>query len=149
MDYYFKVLTNFSFRGRARRSEYWWFAVVNAMAGFALRMLGVYFGLMLNVTDDGAIAINHDATPDSVSIPALVYALLTIIQGIAVIVRRLHDRGISGWWIFTTLPVVIIAGLAHMPWLVYVFCFAALVIVILPGTQGPNKYGEDPKAPTY
>ena len=57
-----------------------------------------------------------------------------IIPAIAVGVRRLHDLDKSGWWYL--LGLVPLLGLILLYW----FC--------LPGTPGPNQYGEDPLQPT-
>jgi uncharacterized membrane protein YhaH (DUF805 family) len=47
-------------------------------------------------------------------------------------VRRLHDTDRSGWWILIAL-IPIIGGI----WL--------LVLMILEGTAGENKFGPSPK----
>ncbi|MGK6322384.1 DUF805 domain-containing protein [Sphingomonas sp. DT-51] len=46
---------------------------------------------------------------------------------VAVHVRRLHDTGRSGWW------VLLLGGAP---------------LLLLPGTLGRNRYGEDPRGPT-
>ena len=66
-----------TFSGRARRSEYWWFAL---MAG------------VVNVI--AAIVDNVAGT----SILAIVAGLALLIPGLAVSIRRLHDTNRSGWW---------------------------------------------------
>lgn len=77
MDWYLKVLKNyFNFRDRARRREYWWFVLVNAiitvLLGFVQDALG-----WSNEEGEGALTI--------------IYGLLVLIPSIAVMVRRLHD----------------------------------------------------------
>ena len=61
-----------------------------------------------------------------------VYALAVLIPGLAVSVRRLHDIGKSGWWMFIVL-IPIIGAI----WL--------LVLVCTAGTPGSNAYGLNPK----
>ncbi|MEG1266409.1 MAG: DUF805 domain-containing protein, partial [Myroides sp.] len=40
MNYYLKVLQNYAvFNGRARRSEYWWFFLINMVIGYGLIIL--------------------------------------------------------------------------------------------------------------
>ena len=69
------------------------------------------------------------------------YALAAVLPSIAVTVRRFHDRDMSGWWylglsLAGAIPVVgIIASLAFF------------VLMVLPGTSGPNRFGPDPKDP--
>ena len=84
MNWYLKVLQNFSdFRGRARRSEYWYFALFNFMICIALYIVGsiVHLGNVLEY----------------------IYTLVVLVPSIAVGVRRLHDTGRSGWWLLIGL----------------------------------------------
>jgi uncharacterized membrane protein YhaH (DUF805 family) len=61
------------------------------------------------------------------------YALLVFLPSLAVSVRRLHDRDLSGWWILIGLVPVLGAILL-------------LVWSCMEGTQGDNRFGPDPKA---
>jgi uncharacterized membrane protein YhaH (DUF805 family) len=67
------------------------------------------------------------------------YLLFILVPGIAVTVRRLHDREMSGWWYlgFTVLGMIPVVG--------WIASIAFLVIMFLPGTPGYNRFGEDPK----
>ena len=71
-----------------------------------------------------------------------IYWLATIIPSLAVTVRRLHDRGMSGWWYlgFVVISMIQLVGI--------VASIAFLVIMLLPGTPGPNRWGADPKDPS-
>ncbi|MCK9542241.1 MAG: DUF805 domain-containing protein [Novosphingobium sp.] len=72
----------------------------------------------------------------------VLYWLAVIVPTIAVTIRRLHDRDMSGWFLllFIVLSAIPLVGiLASIAW---------LVLMVLPGTPGPNKYGPDPKDPT-
>ena len=83
MNYYFKVLQNYAaFSGRARRSEFWYFALIHMIIAFILRFIGNLTGLIIL----GAI-----------------YSLAVTIPAIAVGVRRMHDIGKSGW--FSLIPI--------------------------------------------
>ena len=127
ISYYTGVLTNFSFTGRARRAEFWWFVLFNIIVSVVLNLVGGATGLTYNATPAGfPYAIPF-------SIPSLVYMVLVLIQGIALAVRRLHDSNKSGWWLL----------IAFIP---LIGAIVLLVFYILPGTAGANKYGADPKA---
>jgi uncharacterized membrane protein YhaH (DUF805 family) len=154
MNYYFKVLRTFSFNGRARRAEFWWFVLFNLMAQFALRFISMPLGLVINVDAGGAFVLDNNLTNDSTALLELIYSLLVLIQSIALNVRRFHDRGLSGWWIVIASLVIIVAAVVSgvMPQLapvglgvMIVAGLACFVISVLPGTEGPNKYGADPK----
>lgn len=62
-----------------------------------------------------------------------IYALAVFLPGLAVGVRRLHDTGKSGWWMFIAL-VPLVGGI----WL--------LVLMATEGQPQPNEYGQNPKA---
>ena len=122
------------FQGRSRRSEYWWVTLFNILVG----LVG---GILLAVLGggDGSGQIN----PIGFIIVALLglYMLAIIIPSIALFVRRLHDINQTGWialvlYICTIIPIInLLAAVAQ------------IVIGVLPGTAGPNKYGPDPKGP--
>ncbi|MCW9709710.1 DUF805 domain-containing protein [Avibacterium sp. 21-586] len=63
-----------------------------------------------------------------------VYGLATLIPSLAVKVRRLHDTDRSGWWLL----------IGFMPVIGFIVLF---VFACLDGTQGRNRFGEDPKNP--
>ena len=53
-----------------------------------------------------------------------------MLPNLAVLVRRLHDAGHSGWWVLIgILPLI---------------GFIVLLIFTLTPSQGPNKWGEAP-----
>lgn len=61
-----------------------------------------------------------------------IYFLLIVLPSLAVIVRRLHDIGKSGWFYFIRLiPIV------GPIWL--------LILLCTEGDRGANRYGKDPK----
>lgn len=93
MSWYFRVLYRYAvFRGRATRSEYWWFVLFHVIVTLVLAL----------VEDANRLS---DAYPPFTSI----YSILVLTPGIAVTVRRLHDTDRSGWW--ALLELVPVAGL--------------------------------------
>lgn len=60
-----------------------------------------------------------------------IYSLALLLPTLAVAVRRLHDLDKSGWWILIGL-VPLIGGLV------------LLFFYVQKGTNGPNRYGNDP-----
>jgi len=80
MEWYFAVLKKYAeFTGRARRKEYWMFALINLIVAL---VLGFADGLLGGLGFIGTL-----------------YILAVFIPNIAVSVRRLHDTGRSGWWL--------------------------------------------------
>jgi uncharacterized membrane protein YhaH (DUF805 family) len=115
------------FNGRARRSEYWLFML------FIIIVEIVYFAL-LGVT--GGFSSNG---PSGVSAGMMgifsLFCLAIFIPLLAVAVRRLHDTDRSGWWLLISL----IPGIGGL---------VLFIFYLLPGTNGPNKFGPDPKSPS-
>ena len=91
MDWYLNVLQNhyFDFEGRARRKEFWMFALVN----FAISIV---------------ITIVVGFVSDSMaSIVSMLYSLAVMLPSIGLGVRRLHDTGRTGWLaLLALIPLV-------------------------------------------
>ena len=89
MYWYLTVLKKYAvFSGRARRKEYWTFALFNSIIGFVLGFIEGILGI--NSGSDGGILTN-------------IFYLAILIPSIAVGVRRIHDVGKSGW--FLLIPI--------------------------------------------
>ncbi|GAA3113086.1 hypothetical protein GCM10010520_66570 [Rhizobium viscosum] len=119
-----------TFSGRASRSEYWWFQLFNWLVGVVFSVLGILTG------GNGVPSLTN-----FFSIIGGLYALATILPMIALMVRRFHDRNISGWWI---LGLIV---LCFVPLINIIAIITMIVITVLRGTEGPNKFGQDPLRP--
>lgn len=125
-----------TFSGRASRSEYWW----SYLAYFLVMVVFVFvFGGMF-------AAFVGEGSSSPLIVMALVGGLFVLLlaafwPAIAVQVRRFHDRNISGWW-YLALFI-----LSMVPYVGVIAGIAILVISVLRGTEGPNKFGPDPLRP--
>ncbi|WP_461213442.1 DUF805 domain-containing protein [Lacticaseibacillus sp. GG6-2] len=108
---FFKNYVNFT--GRSTRREYWWFQLWNILItwGVMLILLVSLFGsigqLLSGSTGDlhgGQVALMIGSL-----LVIFVYALATIIPGIALSVRRFRDAGVH-WGIYLLLQVLAVAG---------------------------------------
>ena len=123
------------FRGRASRSEFWWFCLFTLIMNFVVALLG-------------------SLLPALGSIVSAVQALWLLLPTVSVSTRRLHDRNLSGWWqalpLAATLPAVAGAVLEANWLLMLAGCAAGLaslwllIFYALKGTAGPNRFGPDP-----
>jgi uncharacterized membrane protein YhaH (DUF805 family) len=119
MNYYKKAFQHYAdFRGRARRSEYWYFVLFNFIFAIAAMLLDNLLGISFGGIGYGFIY--------------LAYGLVTLVPGLAVMVRRLHDVGKSGW-MFLVVLIPIIGAI----WL--------LVLLFTDSVPGENKWGPNPK----
>ncbi len=110
------------FSGRSRRKEYWMFFLFVIIVAVVIGIIEGILGLT------GMIGGVYGPL-------TLIFALGIIIPSIACQVRRFHDQDKSGWFVLLGF-IPLIGGLA------------VLVFMCLEGTQGANRYGEDPKNPS-
>jgi uncharacterized membrane protein YhaH (DUF805 family) len=79
---------SFTFKGRASRSEYWYFAFFQFIMSFIIGFLSVIIQ-----KPELAIASN-------------LIMLICLPANISVLVRRLHDVNRSGWWYWITFTII-------------------------------------------
>lgn len=138
-----------TFSGRARRAEFWYFAlfvfILNIILVIVLALAGV------------PISNWHSAQTT--------LQLAFLLPSLAVLVRRLHDRGHSGYWAWAeyapafagfALDLIgyVPGALNHSKYILVGFSVAELIWVgvliwivaqtVMAGTFGPNRYGPDP-----
>ncbi|MBB3810129.1 DUF805 domain-containing protein [Pseudochelatococcus contaminans] len=125
-----------TFSGRASRSEYWWFQLFYWLV---LVAVSLFAGLLLALfsSDNDELSAVHI----SIGLPIGIIFLALIVPLIALQVRRFHDRNISGWWYLA------LAVLSLIPYIGAVVGIAILVISVMRGTDGANKFGPDPLRP--
>ncbi|MCR5084222.1 MAG: DUF805 domain-containing protein [Succinivibrionaceae bacterium] len=127
-----------NFKGRACRSEYWWFFLFSILVTITLGLL-----------------------PDSVSIVARGASYVFFIAMLTAGSRRLHDLGHSGLWMIFYVIAYLVLAVASALILVYnddnppdilllaiagslLVDLAFLVVFMRRGNPGPNRYGSDP-----
>jgi uncharacterized membrane protein YhaH (DUF805 family) len=158
INWYKKVVfENYAnFKGRARRSEYWYFVLMNLIIAIITAIIDKSLGLKFGTNT--------------------LYSLAVFIPGLAVAVRRLHDIGKSGklllffYLIMIALAIVMVfsglsvfmagmnpdglsnagIGALGMGFFIPLIIIIAMSIYMLVlfctnGDEGPNKYGPDPK----
>lgn len=126
MHWYLDVLKKYAtFDGRATRSEFWMFILINTLIMVIPFLLIGFLGAGTGEPSDTVATILGLWL-----IFVIIYAIAVFIPTLAVTTRRLHDGGNSGWW--QLLNFVPLGGIV------------LLIFEVLPGTRGPNKYGEDP-----
>ncbi|MGQ2991695.1 MAG: DUF805 domain-containing protein [Brevundimonas sp.] len=157
------------FSGRDRRGAFWPYVgviVAGGLVAMGLAMSAFVIPVLLAVEAGDTPNILVVMSPFGLTVLAFVGLLA------ATVARRLHDRGLSGWW---GLPPVLLlmvgvvafgmemnavlagddiedevfAGLFALLFLVnvlYIASLAALTILLcMPGQPRPNRYGPPPK----
>ncbi|CAA9556679.1 MAG: hypothetical protein AVDCRST_MAG73-3335 [uncultured Thermomicrobiales bacterium] len=102
----------FTFRGRIGRAAYWG--------------LGILTGVVLAVAE---VVVDASGTNAAVALGGVVAYVLGAVIWIASTVKRYHDRGKSGAWVF-----VVLIPLVGAVWSFVETCFLA-------GDEEANRYG--------
>src|SRR5688572_11436958 len=122
MNYYIAALKKYAvFKGRSRRKEYWFFVLFQILFGIVAMLIDGMLGSTIGFLPYGYVY--------------LLYTLATFIPAFAVLVRRLHDTGRSGWWLLIGLVPLVGA-------------IVLLVFACLDSEPGANKWGPNPKNET-
>ena len=116
MKYFILALKNWDkFKGRANRSEFWYFTLFYFIFGAIAYFIDVSF-------------LGYDPMDiTSIGVLQVAYNLVLLIPSFSVTIRRLHDVNKSGWnllWYITIIGV-----------------FYIIILNILKGTDDDNKYG--------
>ena len=111
------------FSGRARRSEYWWFALAQTLYLVFVMVVGI------------AVIDSLNLSFDLFQVVWIVSFLPILLPSLAVQVRRLHDTGRSGLWIL----------LSFVPCVNYIFAIVLLVWFCQDSDEDENEYGYSPK----
>lgn len=101
-----------NFQGRASRSEYWWFFLFCFIVGAVISALFFWSETMKTIVSG-------------------IFSLALLLPSLGLAVRRLHDTGRSGWWIFINLIPFIGA-------LVFIY------FAVQPSQPVPNQWGGVP-----
>ena len=104
------------FEGRARRSEFWWWALFTLI-----------LGLIAGIID----SVLGTRTSTGTGLVGSVVNLAVLLPSLAVGSRRLHDTGRSAWWLLL--------------WLVCCVGWIVLIVWFCQDSQGDNQYGPSPK----
>jgi uncharacterized membrane protein YhaH (DUF805 family) len=119
--------SNYSnFKGRARRSEYWFIQLFLVFTNLAVAAIDL---ALMDGDVDRFIANGGGG------IVGLIWILATIVPALAVLIRRLHDTSRSGWW-------------ALMLLLPFAGAIVLLVFTVEDSAKDANTYGKSPKEST-
>ena len=120
-----------TFKGRASRSEYWWWALFTFIGYLGLGLLTYVAGI--TTSPDGGQSPGAPAIPLIILFAAFLFAI--IVPTLAVTVRRLHDAGYSGW-------------LALLLLLPYLGGLIIWIFALMPSSPAGAKYDPIPATPS-
>lgn len=117
MNWYLHVLQNnyLNFSGRAHRTEFWTFILINLAISIVLSLIDFVLGWIGPF--GGALGT--------------LYSLAVLLPTIGVTVRRLHDTGRTGlWYLLVFVP--------------FIGALVLLFFCIMESQPGANQYGPSP-----
>lgn len=124
----------FSLTGRSCRSEFWWLLILELI--LFLLAAALIEAIWPDPNQNQALYATQEAFTHAKFIHALlnqVFLLLISLLFLSLNIRRLHDIGLSGWWMFAyVLPLI--GGVLFV------------IAMLLPSQHKVNKYGADPTA---
>ncbi len=139
-----------TFSGRARRSEFWWFSVLNILLTIASYAVVWWKMAKIDEVQAQVAEVMFDEekmaalTAQAESLDTTFYvlmgviiiiSLLLLLPSLGVAVRRLHDTGKSGWWLLAMI----------IPIVNFVIAILLLIYYLKDSDPNPNKYGPSPK----
>lgn len=114
MNFFQAIASGFSnyinFSDRASRSEYWYWLLFVFLGGLITQVIDIVL------------------FQSEVGLVNALFSLATLVPGLSVGARRLHDIDRTGWWQLLSLTVIGV--------LVLIYWF------VQPGNEGPNRFGE-------
>ena len=129
------LLTSFS--GRINRQPFWLSILAMVVLQWVLMLvLGMILGTSMmggmdpNMPPDEAAALAMKSMT-----PIIIISLLFIYPALAIYTKRWHDRDKSGWW-----SLIMFVPIIGALWFLIECGF-------LRGTDGPNRFGDDPFGP--
>lgn len=154
----------FSARGRISRKRYW----------LSYFLPVVFISIIAGIADGIIEAVAKARGQEMFSPIGALVTLFFLWPSFAVVIKRLHDRGMSGWWSLIAngfIPITILAVAAYWYWstrmkaegaavppdpttslittavcivLALAWLYLTIVIMFVRGQEGSNQYGDDP-----
>ncbi|MBR2509888.1 MAG: DUF805 domain-containing protein [Lentisphaeria bacterium] len=151
--------SSFSFSGRATRKEFWIFTIINFIIFFILGII--------------CAALSAIISNDAPYFLLVLLSVILIVPSISLTVRRLHDVGLSGFWVWylnpTGLPIIFVVyllgldksvdniierirniGSTWLGWILTIIFWAVgapaaiFLLYLYAGKKEANEYGPSP-----
>ena len=125
--YYLRAVTRnyFKFTGRSRRAEYWSFILVTIVLLTACVIVDSYLS-------ETIFGVDAAGAPNFIPMSSGLLYIYSIVPSISIVVRRLHDQGMSGWMLLLNV----------IPYLGGIIIF---ILMFFDSHRQPNKHGPSPK----
>jgi len=121
------------FRGRATRSEYWWWQLFSFLVFWLPAVGAVVISIVAGAMESasGADVDGWYALGGLLMVLGAITGLALLVPNLAVAVRRLHDMDLSGW-VYLIVLIPSVGGVI------------LFVMFLMPSKPHPNQYGLPP-----
>ena len=118
----------FTFQGRASRTEYWSFTIINLLILWVFWFISKLVDIPEEAMSEGIPVFPKDPVLALIfGSLYLIFCIAIFFPSLAVTVRRLHDRNHSGFWVIAQL--------------IPLLNLVVLLMLLLPSSPYPNYYG--------
>ena len=132
----------FSLKGRISRQEFWLGYLLTLSLGALVipRLQTLVFALRRPASGPWY----RDELATALMLPRLAVVVAVVWPLTALLVKRLHDLGLSGWWLLAfigALWLMVVTGVEQRNYLGLVLL---AILGSVPGKRGDNRFGVDP-----
>ena len=118
-------------RARRNRLSFFFFTLLQLVLISAPLVIWAFIAAYLSLADSNLSPMVDSIGPIILIMTTIVIYIPMLIASIAVMTQRCRDMNKTGWWVLLVpLPIVSI--------------ILFIVLLLVPGTKGPNYYGPDP-----
>lgn len=124
------------FYGRSRRMEYIWMLLISGIETALVGALFIGVGIDQAAFETGQVSLLAQV----IIWIFIIVQVIMIVPWIALMVRRFHDTGYTGWMVALFIGLWIIPPIGFLGAIVQFFW-----LILGGGTAGNNQYGADPR----
>ena len=129
-----------SLKGRISRREFWLGQglLMVVLPLFAVRLAAYFIAVRQPA--------NYDEMAFALALPFYLISAAMFWPVNAIVVKRLHDLNLSGWWVAVSLALSYVSSVINNCSLTFLFMTAVMLAGVPQGTPGWNRFGADPLA---
>ena len=134
-----------SLKGRISRQEFWLGQALLIVLVLLLELKLTAYFLAMRRPESGAWDPSELAFTLALAFYFINAAMFWPVT--AIVVKRLHDLDLSGWWVLVSLALCYVSAVINNCSLAFLFATTVMLAGLPPGTPGRNRFGADPLAP--
>jgi uncharacterized membrane protein YhaH (DUF805 family) len=131
-----------SLKGRISRQEFWLgYLLILSLAALVIPRLQT---LILALRRPVSGPWYRDELATALMLPRLAVVVAVVWPLTALLVKRLHDLGLSGWWLLAFIGALWLMMLTGVEQKNYLGMILLAILGLMPGKRSDNRFGVDP-----